>query len=217
MKKKVKSLIVVAAVAAIAGIGAVSFAAWNSNTTNSIAKNGHTLGEVSITGGFVKTGANDYEELKLVKADEDEELHLVPWDQDEGTRVLVFQIPDYQVCADKQYRLWLTATGLQEGSTFKYKIGEDAATAPTDDDEFAAWGHDLGYVYAGAEGDYEVEETPTENTTVSGMLLTVIMDSSNLGDMGASIEFTLHFEDGGRRVNQPKPEKPENPPEEPEE
>ncbi|MDE6618700.1 MAG: hypothetical protein K2K13_06720 [Clostridiales bacterium] len=178
MKKTVKSLIIAASVAAIAGIGAVSFAAWNTNV-NTTAKNDATLGSVTISGGFVKHGENTYEALTTT------DTNLVPYDQGSGTVALVFNIPDYQVVKDTAYTLTLTATGLQSGSTFKYQIGDAAATGPADATEYASWGTALGAA--------AVSETPTADATVTGKKMTVILDSSNFADMGASVTFTLTY------------------------
>ena len=49
MKKKVKSLIIAASVAAIAGIGAVSFAAWSGSGATPVDKTGDTLGAITVT------------------------------------------------------------------------------------------------------------------------------------------------------------------------
>ncbi|MDE5593139.1 MAG: hypothetical protein K2I75_04320 [Clostridiales bacterium] len=180
MKKTVKSLIIAASVAAIAGIGAVSFAAWNNGATNTTAKNDATLGSVTITGGFVKTGENSYEALTTT------DTNLVPYDQGSGTMALVFDIPNYQVLKDTGYTLTLTTDKLE--SKFKYQIGDAAATAPTTATDFASWG-----TAAGTAIEYKDANAPTANATITGKKLTVILDSSDLGDMGAGITFTLTY------------------------
>lgn len=49
-KKIVKPLVIATAVAAVAGIGAVSFAAWNNANSKTANVNGNTLGSVTLFG-----------------------------------------------------------------------------------------------------------------------------------------------------------------------
>lgn len=187
MKKTVKSLIIAAAVAAIAGIGAVSFAAWSNNTNSTAKSDGVNLDTVTISGGFVKANASDeYAALTLVKENESDVIKLVPYDQGSGTVKLVFNIPDYQVLKDTAYTLTLTTDNLQ--SKFKYQIGDAAVDAPTTETAFASWG-----TAAGTAIEYKDTNAPAANATVSGKKLTVILDSSDVADMGASIVFTLTY------------------------
>lgn len=58
MKKKVKALIVAASVAAVAGIGAVSFAAWSGSGATPVDKTGAT-GEVDTLGAITVTSNLD--------------------------------------------------------------------------------------------------------------------------------------------------------------
>ena len=181
MKKKVKSLIIAATVAAIAGIGAVSFAAWNSGSTNNTAKNEeYTLGNVSVSGGFVKAGEETFAAMTTT------DTLLVPYDQGSGTVKLVFNIPDYQVLKDTGYTLTLTTDKLQ--AKFKYQIGDDAAEAPTTSTAFESWG-----TAAGTAIEYKDTNAPAANGTVTGKKMTVILDSNDLGDMSAKVTFTLTY------------------------
>lgn len=83
MKKTVKALVIAASVAAVAGIGAVSFAAWEGGTKTNEVQNGGT-GHVDTTGfgtgtmttlsdklmpydqGSTTTGQTKYYDIKLV-------------------------------------------------------------------------------------------------------------------------------------------------------
>ncbi len=74
MKKFVKPAVIAASVAAIAGLGAVSFAAWSGANTDPVEKNGAT-GEISTLGALTVTAdaasLNDSNALKnLVPADQ---------------------------------------------------------------------------------------------------------------------------------------------------
>lgn len=72
MKKTVKSLIIAASVAAIAGIGAVSFAAWNGDGSKTVTSNTNPLGTVTLV-GFDATTVEPWSGT------------LVPWNQPEKT------------------------------------------------------------------------------------------------------------------------------------
>ncbi|MDE6201458.1 MAG: hypothetical protein K2M47_06250 [Clostridiales bacterium] len=74
MKKTVKSLIVAASVAAIAGIGAVSFAAWDANATKTVNETGATTSVVTTIGNISVTGNHD--------------KNLAPYDQSTSNAVL---------------------------------------------------------------------------------------------------------------------------------
>lgn len=74
MKKTVKSLIIAASVAAIAGIGAVSFAAWEGTGSKTVTSNANPLGTVTLV-GFDATTADAWEGT------------LVPYNQPESTIV----------------------------------------------------------------------------------------------------------------------------------
>lgn len=76
MKKTVKSLIIAASVAAIAGIGAVSFAAWSTSSVP-VAVPG-AAGTVVTRGITLKTNSLAVTE----DVDDDTEYVLVPFDQD---------------------------------------------------------------------------------------------------------------------------------------
>ena len=70
MKKTVKSLIVAASVAAIAGIGAVSFAAWSAGDVNPQTAAGST-GNITTTAGAITVSENNItDSVKLVPYDQ---------------------------------------------------------------------------------------------------------------------------------------------------
>lgn len=70
MKKTVKSLIIAASVAAIAGIGAVSFAAWDAGNVTEKPANGSTA-TINTTAGELKVEGNNLSDT----------VKLVPYDQ----------------------------------------------------------------------------------------------------------------------------------------
>ncbi len=186
MKKTVKSLIIAASVAAIAGIGAVSFAAWNTNVDNDAVTNAGGLGNVTATVGFVLTGT-DTATPDLTLTDK-----LMPYNQDGDdvgageTQMWSVALADINVTA-KNWTATLTQSGmtLESGSKFYYTVNTTATQAlPTTD--LTAWTE--------LDGTNAVEITNTEAQTVSGYYLHIILDSSSLKDMdktGAVFTLTL--------------------------
>ncbi|MCH5155668.1 MAG: hypothetical protein J1F69_03595 [Clostridiales bacterium] len=129
MKKTVKSLIVAASVAAIAGIGAVSFAAWSGGSVESKTA-GTGTGHIETTAGTL-TATSD-----LATASK----KLVPYNQvkqfDASTmgKVEVITV-GYTGGADVQYMnitMTLTANAIAtDGSKLMYKL-EEVSEAPSD-------------------------------------------------------------------------------------
>lgn len=186
MKKTVKSLIIAASVAAIAGIGAVSFAAWNTNVDNDAVTNAGGLGNVTATVGFVLTGSDTATpELSLTGK-------LMPYNQATAdvetgeTQMWSVALADINVTA-KNWTATLTQAGmtLESGSKFYYTVNTTETQAlPTTD--LTAWTE--------LNGTNAVEITNTEAQTVSGYYLHIILDSSSLKDMdktGAVFTLTL--------------------------
>lgn len=189
MKKKVKSLIIAASVAAIAGIGAVSFAAWN-NSTNDTANSGSVnTGSVTINAGFVSADGTAVT-MNLV---DDTKKQLMPFDQsgllEEGqTKSLVFNIPDFQVKKGVDYKFTLSTTDFS-GIEFKYQIGAAAATVPTDETGY----NDAAWIAIGtATKNFTAEST---DKVITGQKLTIIMNSDDFADMGKTGSFTLTFDE----------------------
>ncbi|MBD5132021.1 MAG: hypothetical protein HDT28_05465 [Clostridiales bacterium] len=191
MKKTVKSLIIAASVAAIAGIGAVSFAAWNANVDTDVDVTGGATGNIAATVGFVVANAGDNAtDLSLSGA-------IVPYDQSAGyaadgeTEVQVWSVAlgDYNVDA-AAYKFTLDyKTGytnpLDSSSSFYYSISDAAVTAaPADLTSWTALGSDITMTAPDAAG------------TVSGKYLNIVLDSSKMADMDITgIQFTLTLAD----------------------
>ncbi|MDE6029903.1 MAG: hypothetical protein K2F90_06265 [Clostridiales bacterium] len=79
MKKTVKSLIIAASVAAIAGIGAVSFAKWESTVSDQTVDG--TLGNIETTGTITLTQTGDLDKKVLVPHDQEQQ-----WDAETMTK-----------------------------------------------------------------------------------------------------------------------------------
>ena len=183
MKKKVKSLIIAASVAAIAGIGAVSFAAWNVNVDSNVDTNAGGLGNVTAaTVGFVLTGEQTATpDLTLTDK-------LMPYDQTSTetgeTTMWTVELADINVTAN-DWTATLTQTGitLESGSKFYYTVNttEEQALPTTD---LTAWTE--------LNGTNAVTITNSEAQILTGYYLHIILDSDNLDDMGKSgAVFTL--------------------------
>ncbi len=183
MKKKVKSLIIAASVAAIAGIGAVSFAAWNTKVDKDVNVNGGATANVETTVGFVLTGEDtSVADLTLTGA-------ILPYDQGEGTRIWSVALGDYNV-KNAAYTFTLSyatdnTTTLATGSAFYYSISDTAvAAAPTD---LTSWTELATAV---------TMEAPTAAGTVTGKYLNIVLKSDDMADMNKTgIKFTLTLAD----------------------
>lgn len=139
MKKKVKSLIIAASVAAIAGIGAVSFAAWQGGGATPVDKTGAT-GEVDTLGAITVTSNLDGKTL-------------LPYDQ-AGT-LTATQIKIWQL------DLEVVSTGA--AATFEVKLG----TADTDDLGSGKLYIFTGETYADPTTDTAATGAPTDWTALT--------------------------------------------------
>ncbi len=184
MKKVVKSLVIAASAVAVVGLGAVSYAKWNTDISDTAASDQQTLGSITVTGGFVKPNTDPE---KLTTSD----TNLVPYDQGSGTRKIEFAIPDYQLKSGEGYTLTLTATGESDtdlNSLFKYQITDNSVDIPADTTAFGTWG-----TAAGTAAVTKTAAEVTANATITGKKLTVILNSSSFDDMGKKVTFTLTY------------------------
>lgn len=186
MKKKVKSLIIAASVAAVAGIGAVSFAAWNVNVDSAVDATGGALGNVAATVGFVVV-SNGAQTPDLTIADK-----LMPYDQAEADletgeiqmwTVALANINVTEKAWTAKLELKSDSETLETGSKFYYTV---ATTAPNHAEaaDLANWKE--------LNGTNLVEIANSEAQTLTGYNLYIILDSTNLKDMDKSgFKFTL--------------------------
>lgn len=84
MKKVVKGLVIAASVAAVAGLGAVSFAKWEGSSNTSKTATGAT-GIVNTIGDIVVTPTENTGSITSLNA-------LVPWDQGDGVTYWEFDL-----------------------------------------------------------------------------------------------------------------------------
>ncbi|MDE6294071.1 MAG: hypothetical protein K2L88_05565 [Clostridiales bacterium] len=183
MKKKVKALIIAASVAAIAGIGAVSFAKWEAGSKTAVdTVGGSGLGTVTLSASF------DDADATVAKID-----GLLPYDQGDGKTYVVVTLP--AITATEDFSVTVTyKTALALNDTYK-----GGATAVA------------GKLYA-AKGDLS-ESMPTENlattegwkeigsscvlgdftagSAITDAKITIALDSDTVTDMGATFELTF--------------------------
>ncbi len=191
MKKFVKPLVIAASVAAVAGVGAVSFAAWQAGTKTAVDTDGGSgLGTVTLSASFDDPSAT----LNKIE-------NLVPFDQTDatvgsGVKYVVVTLPaitatdDFSVAVTYKTALTLndsykgTATAVQ-GKLYA-AMGDQSASIPADSTALAAASATWKEVGSSCTlGDY------TKGTAISDAKVTIILDSDKVTDMGATFELTF--------------------------
>ena len=169
MNKTVKALVIAASVAAVVGVGAVSFAKWEAGAKNDQAATG-TLGQITAY-GF------DSELSETIS-------NLMPYDQGDGTCVWSFALPNVTAAPATKLTAKLTSDpGLDANSGIYVKWSEsNVSTAPDDT---------TGYKKLTTSAQ-DLDKTFAANSeSASAGYLVVIVDSSKLGDMGKSFSITV--------------------------
>ncbi|MCH5163282.1 MAG: hypothetical protein J1G38_07345 [Clostridiales bacterium] len=128
MKKFVKPLVIASSVAAIAGIGAVSFAAWTSGTPSTESATGSTSTIITEAGTVTITPASA--------------TALVPYDQGSGTTIHTFTVAYSDESGAKApastYKFTLTVEN-EATLPLYYKLGSSVST-PTRGDTLVPTG-----------------------------------------------------------------------------
>ena len=194
MKKFVKPLVIAASVAAIAGVGAVSFAAWTSGNTDSDATVTANMGSTSVTAGFVVTNAGDQKTLSFSGTDK-----LVPVDQATpgtgNTTMLTAALGDIQV-PKGSYKFTLSATTdlklyyqVATSASAPTVTAETGTTVTDKEDSIATQLTGTGWTALGSD---TADVAVTDNVkTVSDLNLYIILVSSDTADMNATAALTL--------------------------
>lgn len=175
MKKFVKPAVIAASVAAIAGLGAVSFAAWSGADTDPVNKNGAT-GEISTLGALTVTA-------DAASLNGDALKNLVPADQ--GT---VANCVNY-------WKFTLSLPDATGGATPEYKI-KGSLTAGEGDDATAIGGAKLYWLAtapnaATPETTNEITATDTEITPAADGTVYVYLVATGTDAMNATISLTF--------------------------
>ena len=194
MKKTIKALTIAASVAAVVGIGAVSFAKWSGSTTQQDAAANVSVGNITVTAGFIQS--SDY----TLSFGTDK---LVPVDQGTPgagqTTMLTAALGDIQVVKGT-YSFTLSATTNASGLKFYYQVAETGSVnAPSGLTEES--GQDAaakessiasqlsGWVELGtATSNVSVSENVK---TVSNLSLYIVLVSSDTDDMNTSAALKL--------------------------
>lgn len=182
MKKAIKGLIVASAVAAVVGVGAVSYAAWSTNNSSSATVSGSAGTIVTVTGDAVLTPATgtgawdaDTKTVTMTKK-------LFPNDQTSGVSGDGVTIWEFTITPP-------TTTGT---ANITYKLG--ATLTANGNATTGAALHWSGATVTGkttADTDNVLGTTPVEITPVSNVFY-VYMTADNTAAMGATI--ALSFE-----------------------
>lgn len=192
MKKKVKSLIIAASVAAVAGIGAVSFAAWTNSSTVPTGTGNVNTGEITLTAGFIQDASETEKTLTF-----DAGKKLVPVDQTtlgaNDAKILAAQLPAYQVGAGN-YTFELTL-GASQSYKIYYQVADeaptvDSVTGDTDAEVIASLGS--SWIAAGAK--QTVTNTDAATIDANATSLYIVLVSSDAADMNKTIDITLKLE-----------------------
>ncbi len=185
MKKFVKPLVIAASVAAVAGIGAVSFAKWEAGTKSVDTGSGSALGTVTLDASF------DDDAPTLAKIE-----NLVPFDQGTGTTYVVVTLPaitatdDFSVTVTYKTALALNDTYKGSATNVTGKLyaamGDQSASIPADGTALAAASATWKEVGASCKlGDY------TKGSGITDAKVTIILDSDAVTDMGATFDLTF--------------------------
>ena len=182
MKKTVKGLIVAASVAAVVGVGAVSFAAWSTGNTSSATVTGTAGTIVTVTGDVTLTpadgtGAWDADTKTVTMSKK-----LFPNDQTSGVSADGVTIWEFTITPP-------TTTGT---ATITYKLG--ATLTANGNATTGAALHWSGATVTGKTTDDTANvlgETPVEITPESNVFY-VYMTADDTAAMGATI--SLSFE-----------------------
>lgn len=175
MKKTVKGLIVASAVAAVVGVGAVSFAAWSGgDTTKTVTDN--TTGTVSVIGFGTET--------TLAKQEK-----LMPWDQPDaklngGIKIAKYTLPT--VKTNEDYKITVTVDKKNSWDGDLYVIVNSVAdtTASDPNAEGSLW-KELN----GTDSVFTFDKT---GDTAAQHYAYIILDSNEiLADMGQSYDITF--------------------------
>lgn len=175
-KKIVKPVVIAASVAAIVGIGAVSFAAWTGDNKNVSTQQG-TTGSVTLTGFANAT------DVSITNA------ALVPYDQTEGLTSNVYKMATVslpKITSDDKVDIKVTVSEGTDVSLYVQLVlaTATAPTAPTENlNDWNAIGSS-GYTFKGT-GD-GIKGTDVEYKAY------IVLSSNTTGDMGKN--YTVNFE-----------------------
>lgn len=183
VKRTARLTVVLAAIVAMVGIAAVSYAAWQGGTT---AEAQGATANIELIGFNEETAA-----LNFNLGDK----KIVPYDQTAGyteatmVKVISTEIPAFQTTG--AYKIKVEALDKTTGNAttldFWYQIGTTAVTT--------APANTTGWTLIGSENsDYTPATQPKVTTAVSDLKLSIILDSSDYEDMNKEITFRVTLE-----------------------
>lgn len=178
MKKTVKSLIVAASVAAIAGIGAVSFAAWSGGNPEDITHSGAS-GSIVTAAGTLGATSNLSDTVKLVPYDQVAQYSATTMAKMQTINLTYTQGSG---AASSNYNFTMALTKNDDSLALYYKLG--TATVPTNGGEDYNVTDD-GWIAFTLDEDVDLTLTSDAAT------INVILVSTATGDMNKSYEITF--------------------------
>lgn len=182
MKKILKPLIIAASVACVAGIGAVSYAAWAGSTGGDVTATGNSTGAVTSV-----AWKDNNPELTISGT------NLVPVDQGTGTVILTAAIPTFVATDAYTITVSLENNNLVEGKLY-VKIADAAVTAP---DMSSLEDHDNETVVTALGSDWkEINGTDSVLAVTSGVAantevdkyIGIVLVSNSLKDMNKTFD-----------------------------
>lgn len=128
MKKFVKPLVIAASVAAIAGVGAVSFAAWSTGDPDDLTHGGAT-GSIKTDAGELGATSNLSDTIKLVPYDQ-----VAQYDSTTMAKMQTINLTYTQGtgAASSNYKFTMALTENNDSLSLYYKLG--SASVPTAQD-----------------------------------------------------------------------------------
>lgn len=177
MKKTVKGLIIAASVAAVVGVGAVSFAAWEGSGKTTVSTATNTTGYVSVIGFANDTQIAEVEEL-------------MPWDQGSGTVVANYALPKV-TSGTEDYKITVTVTKANGWTGALYVIVDGNATLAASDPTAEGSG------WKTIDGTASVFEFDATGDTAAELYAHVILDSNKSADMNQSYDLTFKLDKKG--------------------
>lgn len=182
IKKKTSYMLLAASAAAVVGVSAVSFAAWQGdyNSVNASANTGS-----AYLVGFMSEDALTFGNAKLV-----------PWNQKEssvieGVKVISDALPSYNVVEDYKITVTLTSNTTDAATVYYVKIDNNATATLSVTDDTADW-TDWQAVTAGSGATFNYSDlTDGDWGLVDDAHIHVALDSSANGDMGKAFTFNI--------------------------
>lgn len=175
MKKFVKPLIIVSSIAAVVGIGAVSYAVWRAGVSDPVKIDGNSA---SISAAYSFADGSDSKTITVPT--------VIPYDHDgKNSYAVVVDLPT--ITATENFSITVT---YSEGKTISgdlyFAVGDQSSSAPK---ETVSWGdYDAWHIVGDSA---ETASSANVETTSIPTQLTFLLDTHSAADMGKSFTLTV--------------------------